>query len=493
MIGSDTSNESSAWLVKLDSSGNVIWNQTYAGLVETLASSVVQTSDGGYAIAGATSSSSDILETWLAKTDSSGNLQWDQAYSGTGESETVALIQSSDGGYAMLCMQNIDYDGQFGGAVCLIKTDANGVTSISTPTPTPSITPAPTFSPTPTPSPTSKPTASPAPTPTATPTPTSTTKPVPTSTPTPTATSKPTPALTSTPSPTFTPSQSEAGPAIESYVMTDLNRNIIQSANIAQQYDIKVTVKNPGTVAQTYNLQLNQASASITQGGFDTASLPGWLTTAISLIGVPTQWDADPVCSITQPAPQTVAPGATATFTFAVTSTWNWIPPWNWQYLASSALLAIATGALPTKLGAIITTEQLSTFSNAFGNYEWFMQSEKFSFQVLSGSNDIINFTENAQVPLAGAKMTEYIFSIFASMAAGYETISAIPLLLWCLDFPCWNGYADCSIINYSLPKHGVHCGSGSKFRLHPNPRSLNVKTKQWYFISKSSCSTVTS
>ena len=43
-------------LVKTDSNGNMIWNQTYGGAGDNVANSVIQTSDGGYAVAGSTDS-----------------------------------------------------------------------------------------------------------------------------------------------------------------------------------------------------------------------------------------------------------------------------------------------------------------------------------------------------------------------------------------------------------------------------------------------------
>lgn len=61
------------WLVKVDSSGNKQWSQTYGGAGLDLAASVVQTSDGGYALSGITKSyGAGGEEAWLVKTDESG-------------------------------------------------------------------------------------------------------------------------------------------------------------------------------------------------------------------------------------------------------------------------------------------------------------------------------------------------------------------------------------------------------------------------------------
>ncbi len=85
-------------LVKLDSSGQVQWNQTYTGPDNSAAESAIQTNDGGYAIAGWENASGTSTSARLIKTDSSGNVQWDQTYAGLG---AYALTQTSNGGYAL--------------------------------------------------------------------------------------------------------------------------------------------------------------------------------------------------------------------------------------------------------------------------------------------------------------------------------------------------------------------------------------------------------
>jgi hypothetical protein len=85
-------------MVKLDSSCQVEWNQTYAASDNSEAESAIQTSDGGYAIAGWENSSEILTSTRLIKTDSSGKIQWQKTYAGLG---AYALIQTSSGGYAL--------------------------------------------------------------------------------------------------------------------------------------------------------------------------------------------------------------------------------------------------------------------------------------------------------------------------------------------------------------------------------------------------------
>jgi hypothetical protein len=113
------------WLIKTDAYGNMEWNQTYGGEHSDLAYSLVETSDGGYALAGGISASSgEGSDFWLVKTDAEGTMQWNQTYGGEKNEGAYSLIETFDGGYA-LC----GYTTSFGGDDAdfwLVKTDASG-------------------------------------------------------------------------------------------------------------------------------------------------------------------------------------------------------------------------------------------------------------------------------------------------------------------------------------------------------------------------------
>jgi hypothetical protein len=111
------------YLVKTDASGNMQWNKTYGGTTDDYGTSIVQTSDGGYALAGYTNSfGAGNNDFWLVKTDSSGNMLWNRTYGGTGTDNTYQLRLTSDDGYAMA-----GYTTSFGGfSAYLVKTDASG-------------------------------------------------------------------------------------------------------------------------------------------------------------------------------------------------------------------------------------------------------------------------------------------------------------------------------------------------------------------------------
>jgi predicted secreted protein len=111
------------WLVKIDSSGNAQWNQTYGGTGSDGATHFIQTADGGYAIVGFTTSGSQ--DAILLKTDSAGNLQWNMTYGGTGAEISYALLQTSDGGYLLTI--NTNSFGAGNNDIWLVKTDELGV------------------------------------------------------------------------------------------------------------------------------------------------------------------------------------------------------------------------------------------------------------------------------------------------------------------------------------------------------------------------------
>jgi hypothetical protein len=113
------------WLVKTDASGSIQWNKTYGGTKDDYASSVVQTSDGGYTLAGSAQLYGNYSEdAWLVKTDSSGSMQWNKTYGGTKYDIALSLVQTSDGGYAII--GRTQSYGVGGLDFWLVKTDEEG-------------------------------------------------------------------------------------------------------------------------------------------------------------------------------------------------------------------------------------------------------------------------------------------------------------------------------------------------------------------------------
>ena len=115
-----------ARLFKLDSAGNILWIQNYGGNLDDRGNSVRQTSDGGFIMAGFTESfGAGQADVYLIKTDSSGNLVWSQTYGGSGDDIGNSVRQTTDGGYAIF--GTTDSYGAGGKDAYLIKTDSSGI------------------------------------------------------------------------------------------------------------------------------------------------------------------------------------------------------------------------------------------------------------------------------------------------------------------------------------------------------------------------------
>ena len=101
------------------------WSKTYGGANYDYAYALVQTGDGGYALTGSYTPDAFEDHFWLVKTDAFGNAQWSKTYGGTGGNSANALVETGDGGYALA--GRTESFGAGGPDFWLVRTDANGV------------------------------------------------------------------------------------------------------------------------------------------------------------------------------------------------------------------------------------------------------------------------------------------------------------------------------------------------------------------------------
>ena len=118
----DKQNESfDYWVLKFDANHNLMWSKTYGGTLDDRGQSIIQTQDGGYAILGYSSSNDEDVSNnagsqdyWLAKLDSSGNLAWQVSFGYSGADLGYSLLQSSDGGYLLTGVLDVTASGGAG-------------------------------------------------------------------------------------------------------------------------------------------------------------------------------------------------------------------------------------------------------------------------------------------------------------------------------------------------------------------------------------------
>ena len=128
VAGTINNGNSDFWLAKITESGAMQWNQTYGGINIDLCNSLIQTSDGGFALAGSTSSFGlGNADMWLIKTDSYGSMVWNQTY-GTQENDAAdCVIQTTDNNYVLSGYTMHTSGNNFESfALSMIKTDSSG-------------------------------------------------------------------------------------------------------------------------------------------------------------------------------------------------------------------------------------------------------------------------------------------------------------------------------------------------------------------------------
>jgi uncharacterized delta-60 repeat protein len=87
------------WVLKFSFNGDIEWQKSYGRSFTDIARSIQQTGDGGYIVAGKTGESIYVLDIWILKLSSDGTIEWQKKYGGSQPEEASSIQQTNDGGY----------------------------------------------------------------------------------------------------------------------------------------------------------------------------------------------------------------------------------------------------------------------------------------------------------------------------------------------------------------------------------------------------------
>lgn len=130
------------WIIKLNSQGSVEWQNSYGGTGNDTLSSLMETSDGNYILGGTSNSniSGDKTENskggndcWIIKINSTGGIIWQKTIGGSDSDGVSSILQTTDGGFIVGANSSSSISGDktensFGFIdYWIFKIDANGI------------------------------------------------------------------------------------------------------------------------------------------------------------------------------------------------------------------------------------------------------------------------------------------------------------------------------------------------------------------------------
>ena len=106
------------WVLKLDAESNIEWSTTFGGTQDDRGNDIIQTNDGGFAVLGySTSSDVDVLENagsqdfWILKLDAQGTISWSKTFGYSGADFGTTLLQASDNSFLITGVLDVTASG----------------------------------------------------------------------------------------------------------------------------------------------------------------------------------------------------------------------------------------------------------------------------------------------------------------------------------------------------------------------------------------------
>ena len=125
VLGSNNidNNDSDVWVFRADNLGNILWQNSLGGTISEVGNDVVFTADGGYLVTGYTNSfNGDVsynygyYDSWIIKLNSAGNKIWERCYGGVSGDVSNSIVETADGGFVLAgCTSSNDFNSTISG------------------------------------------------------------------------------------------------------------------------------------------------------------------------------------------------------------------------------------------------------------------------------------------------------------------------------------------------------------------------------------------
>jgi len=110
------------WVIKVDKNGNLKWENSFGGTSMDNGLGLSETNDGGMILGGNTGSfDGDVqcehhseIDAWVVKLDSLGDIEWERCYGGSNTESVIRILPREDGSYILLGTTDSD-DGDVSG------------------------------------------------------------------------------------------------------------------------------------------------------------------------------------------------------------------------------------------------------------------------------------------------------------------------------------------------------------------------------------------
>lgn len=121
------------WLIKFDKNDQLQWKKTYGGSKDDHGEKIIQTSDGGFALIGYNksndhdaTSNAGFQDIWILKLDVSGGILWQKSIGFAGADQGYSILQTTDGGYFISGILDVTSSGGLGNKNSMNKRHAGG-------------------------------------------------------------------------------------------------------------------------------------------------------------------------------------------------------------------------------------------------------------------------------------------------------------------------------------------------------------------------------